>query len=463
MAAKMNWGDLLNTDRWEDSGKAEDPARPHYVQDADRITFSAPFRRLANKTQVHPLHDNDHLRHRMIHSEEVASVGRTLGTQVGHWLVGEGYLAAGEEHKLAGIVHAACLAHDIGNPPFGHSGENSIGDWCRENLKAGQGVFNGIGEEKWQEFCRFEGNAQGFRILTRLEMYRNQGGMCLSNAVLGAFMKYPMGAATSQAIKEAAVAGGVPAPRVKQHIYVGAKKFGFFESEREIFAKAACAMGMIKETGPDGQSWWRRHPLVYLVEAADDICYNIVDLEDGFSAGDLSFEQVVRLLDPVAIPTNRDQSAYSPYEKISYLRARAIGGAVRACVEAFKAHHDAILSGQFSGSLIAASDKADEFAAIEAMANEQLFTAPRKTKLEVYGRNVVREVLQGIRPVFDALKENGWDEAALPEYERQLVRAIGLDLRDITDSYSALHAMTDYVSGMTDRYAVEVSKMLSGT
>ncbi|WP_259773235.1 dGTP triphosphohydrolase [Aliiroseovarius crassostreae] len=463
MAEKMQWDRLLNTQPWEDKGKAEDPARPQYVIDADRITFSAPFRRLANKTQVHPLHDNDHLRHRMIHSQEVASVGRTLGTQIGHWLVSEGHLQPGEEHKLAGIVHAACLAHDIGNPPFGHSGENSIGAWCRENLKAGQGVFNGIGEAKWEEFCKFEGNAQGFRILTRLEMYRNEGGMNLSHAALGAFMKYPMGAETSRKIKGGAEKSGIPKVRVKDHIYVGAKKFGFFESEREIFAKSAQALGLIEETGPDGQSWWRRHPLVYLVEAADDICYNIVDLEDGFTAGDLSFDQVATLLDPVAFKTNRDQSTYTPYEKISYLRARAIGGAILACAEAFKANHEAILSGGYSGSLIASSKKAKEFAAIEDMANEQLFTAPRKTKLEVYGRNVVREVLQGIRPVFDALKEQDWNEAKLPEYERQLVRAIHLDLRDIHDSYSALHAMTDYVSGMTDRYAVEVSKMLSGT
>ncbi|WP_424942566.1 dGTP triphosphohydrolase [Aliiroseovarius crassostreae] len=448
----MKWQQLLNTERWDDKGKAEDPARPHYVVDADRITFSAPFRRLANKTQVHPMHDNDHLRHRMIHSEEVASVGRTLGTQIGHWLVGEGHLQPGEEHKLAGIVHAACLAHDIGNPPFGHSGENSIGAWCRENLRAGQGVFNGIGEAKWEEFCKFEGNAQGFRILTRLEMYRNQGGMCLSHAALGAFMKYPMGAGTSKALQSA------PGP-----LYVGAKKFGFFECERALYEKSAQALGLIEEIGPDGQTWWRRHPLVFLVEAADDICYNIVDLEDGFTAGDLPFDQVVGLLDPIAFNTNRDQSAYTDFEKISYLRARAIGGAIAACVEAFKTHHDAILAGTYSGSLIASSDKAREFAAIKSMANAQLFTAPRKTKLEVYGRNVVREVLQGIRPVFDALKEQNWDQDKLPEYERQLVRAIHLDLRDITDSYSALHAMTDYVSGMTDRYAVEVSKMLSGT
>lgn len=447
----MKWQQLLNTERWDDKGKGEDPARPHYVVDADRITFSAPFRRLANKTQVHPMHDNDHLRHRMIHSAEVASVGRTLGTQIGHWLVNEGHLQPGDEHKLAGIVHAACLAHDIGNPPFGHSGENSIGSWCRENLQSGQGVFNGIGEAKWEEFCKFEGNAQGFRILTRLEMYRNQGGMCLSHAALGAFMKYPMGAGTSKALKTET-----------GPLYVGAKKFGFFECERDLFAKSAQALGLIEEIGPDGQVWWRRHPLVYLVEAADDICYNIVDLEDGFTAGDLSFDQVVSLLDPIAFKTNRDQSTYTDFEKISYLRARAIGGAIAACVDAFKAHHDEILSGSYSGSLIGSSQKAREFSAIKSMANTQLFTAPRKTKLEVYGRNVVREVLQGIRPVFDALKEQNWDKDKLPEYERQLVRAIHLDLRDINDSYSALHAMTDYVSGMTDRYAVEVSKMLSG-
>ena len=445
--AMMDWALLLNTDGYD--GKPEDPARPAHVIAADRITFSAPFRRLANKTQVHPLYDNDHLRHRLIHSEEVASVGRSIGMQVGMWLADEGLISQVDAYKLAGIVQAACLAHDVGNPPFGHSGEEAIGAWCSEQLNGGSPAFRGIAGDRWHEFEKFEGNAQGFRIITRLEMYRNDGGMCLPNAVLGAFMKYPMGAETSKRFK-----AKLDKP------YVGAKKFGFFSSERDYFAQAATAMGLIEAQGLDGQSWWRRHPLVYLVEAADDICYNIVDLEDGFSAGELSFHTVEDLLSAVAIKTGRNQAEYSEYEKISYLRARAIGGGIKACVEAFKDNYDAIMDGSFSGSLIEESSEAKNFKRIKDFSHAQLFTAPRKTKLEVQGRNVIRRVLDGLCPVYEALVRHNWKIEELPSYERQVISAVGLDLRDVVDAYSAMQSLTDFVSGMTDRYAVRTAELL---
>lgn len=447
--AKMNWAQLLNTETYDN--KQEQAERPSYVIAADRITFSAPFRRLANKTQVHPLYDNDHLRHRLIHSEEVASVGRSIGMQVGVWLAEEKFIAPEDAHKVAGVVQAACLAHDVGNPPFGHSGEEAIGKWCSEKLRGGASAFQGISGDRWQEFEKFEGNAQGFRILTRLEMYRNQGGMRMPNAVLGAFMKYPMGAETSKRFKD----------KVAQP-YVGAKKFGFFETERAYFTQAAQAMGLPEAQGLDGQSWWRRHPLVYLVEAADDICYNIVDLEDGYSAGDLSFEEVQGLLSAFANSPSSNQGGYSKFEEISYLRARAIGAAITACVDAFKANHDAILDGSFSDSLIGVSSRAKDFAAIKNVAHQQLFTAPRKTRLEVKGRNVIRKVLDGLCPVYEELARRNWQQDELPDYERQLVNAVKLDLRDVVDAYTALHSLTDFVSGMTDRYAVQISDMLSG-
>ncbi|MCG7494838.1 dGTP triphosphohydrolase [Thalassobius sp. Cn5-15] len=469
MAQRMNWQSLLNTERPGKPGQAEDPGRPNYTQDADRITFSAPFRRLANKTQVHPLYANDHLRHRMIHSSEVASVGRNLGMQVGHWLEQQKEIAPGEAHKVAGIIHAAALAHDIGNPPFGHSGEATIGAWFERQFSKPEGVFAGINKGRQQEFTKFEGNAQGYRILTRLEMYRGDRGMDLSHAVIGAFTKYPMSAATSAAIKAGIEAGGIPEKDVKKHLYAGAKKFGFFESEREIFAKTARALGLIEQDGSGGQKWWRRHPLVFLVEAADDICYNIVDLEDGFSAGDLTFSEVRGLLlDLIEDKRNTDNAPeevytdHTDYEQISHLRARAIGESIRACVAAFKANYDAIMSGTYSGELIDDSELGTKFRAIRELAGNQLFTAPRKTKLEVRGHNVICAVLDGILPAYNALKAAGWNGGALPGYERQLVRAVGLDLRDINSNYEALHAMADFVSGMTDRYAVEVAELVSG-
>src|SRR6185312_8848969 len=238
-----------------------------YVQDLDRITFSAPFRRLANKTQVHPLYDNDHVHHRLIHSLEVSSVGRTLGMDVGQWLVDERKLGDIKPDKISGIVQAACLAHDIGNPPFGHSGEQAIGAWFEDRLSAPTGICERLDPKHHQEFKKFEGNAQGFRILARKEMYVDEGGMRLSLAVLGAFTKYP---ATANISAE------------KPEAYCGLKKYGLFENDAGLFAEAAEALGL-PEMRSAGGRWWKRHPLVFLMEAADDICYNIMDLEDAFT------------------------------------------------------------------------------------------------------------------------------------------------------------------------------------
>lgn len=446
----MNWAQLLHAGRNGLEPKDRNGIRREpYIIDADRISFSAPFRRLANKTQVHPLHDHDHIHHRLIHSVETASVGRSLGMGVGQWLEEEEHIAPGTRHDIAGMIQAACLAHDIGNPPFGHSGENAIGAWFAEKFETATPLFTDLAKHLKPEFIDFEGNAQGFRIISRLEMYRNDGGMRLSHGVLGAFTKYPVTADVQNAEKESG------------NGYCGLKKFGVFHSEAEHFHKIAQTLGLIPE-GTEEHRWYRRHPLVFLVEAADDICYNIVDLEDAFTSGDLSYDDVKDLLTPLS-QFSTDRSAGSTRaEHIAHLRALAIGGGVAACVEAFKTHYSAIMSGTFTSGLVEESTKAEEFAAIKKLANTQLFTAPRKTKLEVSGRATIHNVLNGILPVFTDLHAKHWDMEQLGDYEKQLARAVELDLRDITDSYSALHVMADYTSGMTDRYAVKISRMLAG-
>lgn len=446
----MNWAQLLHAGRNGAEPKDRNGIRREpYIIDADRISFSAPFRRLANKTQVHPLHDHDHIHHRLIHSVETASVGRSLGMGVGQWLEEEDHIAPGTRHDIAGMIQAACLAHDIGNPPFGHSGENAIGAWFAAQFKTESPLFTDIENHLKPEFIDFEGNAQGFRIISRLEMYRNDGGMRLSHGVLGAFTKYPVTADVQTAEKSS----GNP--------YCGLKKFGVFHSEADHFHKVAKTLGLISE-GTDENRWYRRHPLVFLVEAADDICYNIVDLEDAFTSGDLSYDDVKDLLTPLSQFATDRSPDNTRAEHIAHLRALAIGGGVAACVEAFKTHYTAIMSGTFTSGLVEESDKAAEFAAIKKLANTQLFTAPRKTKLEVSGRATIHNVLNGILPVFTDLQAKGWDLDQLGDYETQLARAVELDLRDITDSYSALHAIADYTSGMTDRYAVKISRMLTG-
>lgn len=445
----MQWTSLLSAERVCDPKYVEGQSRSIFVQDHDRIIFSAPFRRLANKTQVHPLYDHDHIHHRLIHSVEVSSVGRSLAMRIGHWLIEQGEIAEGGDHSLANIVQAACAAHDIGNPPFGHSGEAAIGDWFREKFSEGAGLFADAGQGLQAELTAFEGNAQGFRILTRLEMYRNEGGMRLSKAVLGAFMKYPVTAGTRVALPKDA------------SNYVGLKKFGLFQSELDLFADAARTLGLPMEMTPVGH-WWRRHPLVFIVEAADDICYNIVDLEDAFASGDLPFDVVRDRLNTLANQTNRDTGGMTQAEEIALLRSLAIGAGVSVCFEAFKANYRAIMAGTFSASLIEASSKNEAFQEIKTLARNRIFTSARKTELEVQGRRVIHNVLGGVLPVYEALLKHNWQAEALPDHLGQIARVLMLDLRDVDTQETALHGLADFVSGMTDRYAVRISRLLSG-
>ena len=445
----MIWSELLTQERLRHPEYDEQSNRPLYTQDADRLVFSAPFRRLANKTQVHPLYDHDHIHHRLIHSIETSMVGRSLGMSVGDWLEKEHNLKAipnVDKHTLAGTVQAACLAHDIGNPPFGHSGEDAIGTWFAERFEDNSGLFSGISDGVSKELSKFEGNAQGFRLIAKLEMYRGNGGMQLSFPVLGSFQKYPARARTSDALG--------------RDKYVGLKKFGVFEAEWEIFQEVASKLGLASESSDHG-AWFRRHPLVYLVEAADDICYEVLDLEDAFVSGDLSEEDVVNALMPIASP-NREVEKRSGAERIAFLRAVSIGKAVNACVEAFKENYDAIMIGEFNSSLIEASSVSLPFSKIHDLAKKRIFTATRKTELEVAGRSVLRTALSGLKPIYEDLYSKNWDVGRLSSHHQQLVRALKLDLEGVGSKEEALHSLADFVSGMTDRYAVKVSRLVSG-
>ncbi|MGL3823373.1 dGTP triphosphohydrolase [Sphingopyxis sp. R3-92] len=446
----MEWEKLLCSERLRDKQYAARPNRSIFVQDNDRIVFSAPFRRLANKTQVQPLYEHDHVHHRLIHSIEVSSVGRSLAMRIGSWLEENELIAAGESNNLASIVQAACTAHDIGNPPFGHSGEMAMGDWFAERFNDAKGVMAEIEPRHRTEFTNFEGNAQGFRIISRLEMYRNDGGMRLSKAMLGAFTKYPVTSTVRDAIAETG-----PAP------YVGLKKFGVFRSELDLFKEVATALELPHELH-DAGNWWRRHPLVFIVEAADDICYNIVDLEDAFTTGELPFDTVKSLLHKAACKPNRDVSDLSQAEHIALLRALSIGAAVESCFDAFKANYEAIMAGTYSNSLADDGPMASVFDEMKRLSRDQVFTARRKTELEVSGRRVISNVMSGVLPVFENLATVDWKRDRLTAYNEQLVRALDLDVRHVTNAEQALHALADFTSGMTDRYAVRIAQMLTG-
>jgi dGTPase len=454
----MNWNDLLKLERLNDPTYIQKKHRPTYSQDIDRILFSPPFRRLANKTQVHPLYDNDHIHHRLIHSLEVATVGKSLGVEVGAWLADE-LGAIPDEHVevVAGLVQTASMAHDIGNPPFGHSGEEAIASWFRDKFVFPEGVFQDISEDQRHEFEAFEGNAQGFRILTRTEMYRDEGGMRLALGSLGAFTKYPVSASARRRVGAEGVFNGTK--------YIGLKKYGFFENDVAIFDTVAAELGIPKtETkAPDGTVtgyWWRRHPLAFLMEAADDICYNIVDLEDAYLAGDITYEMVISLLEELVPRSNRNYPEQSKTRTVSRYRALAIGGTIQECVEAFKNNYTEIMAGELPISLIEASGKASEFKAISDVAKARIFNAARKTELEVYGRNVVYRSLDGLLPLLNEIRSAGWDLSRMSSYHVQLVRALNFPTYAMTNSYDALHSLTDFVSGMTDRYAVKVADMI---
>ncbi|KKB76013.1 deoxyguanosinetriphosphate triphosphohydrolase [Devosia soli] len=445
----MDWDKLLSSERLGDKNYQPGFRRSIFVQDHDRIVFSAPFRRLANKTQVQPLYEHDHVHHRLIHSIEVGSVGRSLAMKIGHWLEEQQHIAPEDVSSLANIVQAASVAHDIGNPPFGHSGEEAMGSWFAEHFEKTNGYLADLDPALRSEFTRFEGNAQGFRIVTRLEMYRNMGGMRLSKATLGAFTKYPVTAHALDQIRPKAA-------------YVGLKKFGVFSAELSLFEEVANSLGLVSE-GSGSERWWRRHPLVFVVEAADDICYNIVDLEDAFTTGELPFDTVRKLLHEVAGKPNRDVTGYSQAEHIALLRALGIGKAIDSCVTAFIDNYDAIMAGTFSQSLTEAGPLAPLFQKIRKLSRDQIFTARRKTELELSGRRTIGNVMSGILPVYEDLARVKWDANKLSDHSRQLQRALDLDLREITSPSQALHALADFTSGMTDRYALRISRMLSGT
>lgn len=454
----MDWNDLLKLERLNDPGYVQKKHRPTYVQDIDRILFSQPFRRLANKTQVHPLYENDHIHHRLIHSLEVATVGRSLGAEVGAWLADELHVITSDQVEVvAGIVQTACMAHDIGNPPFGHSGEEAVGSWFQDKFVCPKGVLEDISQDQRHEFEAFEGNAQGFRILTRTEMYRDDGGMRLALGSLGAFTKYPVSASARRHVGAEGVFKGTK--------YIGLKKYGFFDSDIAIFDTVAAELGLPKAetTATDGTvigHWWRRHPLCFLMEAADDICYNVVDLEDAYLAGDITYELVKSLLEGLIPKSNRAYQQQGEVNTISRYRALAIGGTIEACVDAFKNSYAEIMMGEFPISLIDASGKAAEFKSIRDVAEARIFNAARKTELEVYGRNVVYRTLDGLLPLLNEVRQRGWDLSRMSSYHVQLVRALGFPKDGMTNSYDALHSLTDFVSGMTDRYAVKIADMI---
>jgi dGTPase len=425
--------------------------RDQFQRDFDRIAFCSAFRRLQDKTQVFPLPENDFVHTRLTHSLEVSCIGRSLGNLIGKQIL--------EKHKelkteftnfhFGEIVAAACLAHDIGNPPFGHSGEDAIAEYFRKG--SGQRYQLELKNEKyWNDLVSFEGNAQGFRILTKLQNPHLQGGLRLTYATLGAFTKYP---------KESGLPDESANKNVKGKLY---KKFGFFQSEKESFKEVAKETGLIKKK-IKGIDWWSRHPLTYLVEAADDICYRIMDLEDGFRLGLLTFAETEELLRPfIKEKSLKGYSERNNNEKVGYLRAKSISETVQQLSEVFVAEEENILSDNFESTLISEIDSGKALETIKEISVEKIYSYQSVVEREAAGY----EVLGGLLDIFiSAVNEAAEgkisfrNDSLLKLVPGQFLHTKG---KSPDDLYKRLLKITDFVSGMTDSYAVSLFRKLKG-
>ena len=434
----MEWQRLVSTMRLgRESDHGDGGSRTETMRDWDRLVYSSAFRRLQDKTQVFPLSDSDYVRTRLTHSIEVSSVGRSLGMLCGEAILQREPGLAMAPQDFGSIVAAACLAHDIGNPPFGHSGEAAIQSWFAEHSAA---YLNALSEQERQDFLRFEGNAQGFRLVTRLQNAVNHGGFQLTYAVLAAFAKYPR-------------ASHLPTTKDR----ISEKKFGFFAQDAANFRKVAEHVGLV----PKGPGAWARHPLAFVMEAADDICYGIVDLEDGHRLARVSFEEARALLWPIAFPDGQAESAsYRQLEedtgRIEYLRARAIGKLVAASAEVFRDNYDAIMKGEFERDLAGSSRFAQELKAISQLSRERIYATPSVLQIEAAGFEILGGLLDKIVPAL----------ATLPEHRsaanKKIVQIVPQPFTRGTSVYECLLGATDFISGMTDTYALRLFRRLNG-
>ena len=434
----MDWKDLLSKERLGRTRPTNSDARSPYQRDYDRIVFSSAFRRLQDKTQVFPLAESDYVRTRLTHSLEASCVGRSLGTLVGDFAIKEGKLDGFTPQDFGNIVAAACIAHDIGNPPFGHSGEDAIRLWFKT---AEKDLLAGLTPSERADFLEFEGNAQGFRILTRLQQRQNVGGLQLTYAVLGAFSKYP---------RESALRG-MDLKKVSE------KKFGFFQSESGHFEKVARALALKTKTNRA----WCRHPLAFLTEAADDICYLIVDFEDGYRRGHVPFSNIEKLFKEIAFRgANGQQSSYQKInderQKIEYLRARVINALILAVAEGFKENAAQILDGNFEQPLMSVIPFRAPLDEIERISIADVYGAPTVVQIETAGFEVLGGLLKCVVPALLV------DESNRSPAERKMLALLPPDLRTGTNNYEKLLNATDFVSGMTDSFAVTLFRRLKG-
>lgn len=432
----MDWNRLLTPRRFaKPDAAAGETGRSEFHRDYDRIVFSGAFRRLGRKTQVHPLAGNDHVHTRLTHSLETASVGRSLGMRAYDLLRGQ-LPPDVPPSSLGEIVQAACLAHDIGNPPFGHAGEEAIRAFFAD---APAPLLEGLSAVELRDLATFEGNAQGFRIVTRLELSLNAGGMRLTYPTLGALLKYPWGADHPFATKK--------------------RKFSCFLSERETLADVADALGLPARA--DGG--YARHPLALLVEAADDICYSLLDLEDARELGLLRYDEIAEALAPLtgepAGPALHD--SVHERRRLSFLRTLAVGRAVEAGAAAFAKHGEAILAGKYDGPLLrlCSKDVQEGIGAAKSLAEERIYNSKRKIELEIGSFTA----LGGLLHAFCSAVHERIVRHRDSQRGHRLLIILGEHAPPPGASlYEGYMRVIDYVAGMTDQYATLMAKQVGG-
>ena len=439
----MNLQQLITNKRLGQEDKHIDrhDDRTEFKRDYDRLIFSAPFRRLQNKTQVFPLPGSIFVHNRLTHSLEVASVGMSLGNDVAAILCQRHpELSSTLLPEIGQIVATACLAHDLGNPPFGHSGEKAMQTFFTE----GKGKFlkEKVSPEFWDDITHFEGNANAFRLLTHRFNGRRPGGFVMTYSTLASIVKYPFSSTLS-----------------------GKKgKFGFFYSEQDTYERIAQEMGIIKFSEEGKPAKYARHPLVYLVEAADDICYEIMDIEDSHKLKILSFDETANLL----LGLFDEQTKESIYrrieeecltdenEKVVYMRACAISKLENECVKAFVDNEKAILSGTFTGCLI------DHISPLQRKAYEHCAEVSKK---RIYCSKPVLDVELAGYKIMATLMEQMIEAAVHPDryYSQQLIGRVSSQY-DINsdDLETRIMAVIDYISGMTDVYALDIYQKING-
>lgn len=450
MANVMDWNKLLSRRRIGKSNIDEPAGRSSFQRDFDRIVFSSAFRRLQDKTQVYPLAQSDYVRTRLTHSLEVSCVGRSLGEIVGKEIIAKHDLAENYHHSDFGsIVASACLAHDIGNPPLGHSGEEAIQHWF-ENTVAGQKVIEGFTDSQRNDFLKFEGNAQGFRLLTRLQTPTNKGGMQLTCATLAAYTKYP---------RESHVVGGTPEDVGRK----SAKKFGFMQADKELFAEVAKVVGLLPIES--SSAWWCRHPLAFLAEAADDITYTIIDFEDGCRLGYIDFEELYTVFRMILSDKDLAQfdSIKSKFDKIEYLRAKAINKLIFEVVEAFKGLENELLAGSFDKSLTSQIPSSKCLKEMERISRKKAYSAREVIEIEAAGFEVLGWLAEAFILASNDIAENVEPSSKSKKlYQLLPDKFAGTDRVPDSSAYTRLLNVTDFISGMTDSFAVTLFKKMSG-